>query len=104
MASLAGRMSEFREVIFGILGETAVIAGQEVKGKFYRKYREIDYSNGTIVGLDISFDCQWQAFMASLNEGDALTVEGSSYRFLRRIPPQGDESGRVTLELGSIAP
>lgn len=103
MASLAGRMPEFREVVFGILGETAVIAGNEVKGKFYNRYREIDYQNGTIVGLDISFDCQWRAFMATLNEGDALTVEGASYRFLRRIPDAGDESGKVTLELGSAA-
>jgi hypothetical protein len=102
MSGLAARMSEFREVIFGILGEIAVISGQEVKGRLHRKYREIELRDGNIVGLDLSFDCQYQVFMGSLSPGDALTVEGGNYRFIRRIPPEGDESGLVILELGSV--
>jgi len=109
MASLAGRMAEFRELGFGIHGEAAVISGTEVLGKFFNRYRELDYSNGTTVGLSISFDCQWQDFMADLEEGDTITIKyrgtdkaDESYRFLRRIPPGGDESGKVTLELGTV--
>jgi len=109
MASLAGRMSEFREVIFGISGEAAVMGSNEVLGKFFKRYREIAYPNGTVVGLDISFDCQWQSFMSALAEGDTITIkyrdtdkEDETYRFLRRIPPEGDQSGKVTLELGTV--
>lgn len=109
MASLAGSMPVIDALIFGAIGETAIFGGNEAAGIFSNKYREIEYPNGTIVGLDISFDCQWQAFMGSLAEGDAVTITypgtdraSESYRFLRRLPATGDESGLTIMELGSV--
>jgi hypothetical protein len=39
------------------------------------------------------------ADILALKEDDEVTVEGVAYRFLRHVPPGGDESGLVTLEL-----
>lgn len=102
MASLAGRMAEYREVIFGILGETLVIGSTERKGKFFKRHREIVLRDGSIAALDISMDCQADAEILALEENDEVTIEGDAYRFIRRLPDQGDESGKVILELGRI--
>jgi hypothetical protein len=101
MASLAGRMSEFREVIFGILGETAVIADVEHKGRFFNRYRIIELRDGSIAALDISFDCQVTAQVLALTEGDNVTIDATDYRFIKRLPDRGDESGKCTIELGT---
>jgi hypothetical protein len=107
VTSLAGQMPDIDDTIFDEIGETLVSGTNEAKGIFQNKYREVEYPNGTIVGLDISFDCQWQSWMDSLSEGDAVTIEftdtdkaDESYVFRRRLPRTGDESGLVILELG----
>lgn len=102
MTSLAGRMAGIDAKLFDKLGETAVIEGEEVKGVFHKGYREIQTRDGIVVGLDLSFDCQYQSFMNNLTTASTLTVEGDTYRFLRQIPEGGDESGLVILELGSV--
>lgn len=109
MSSLAGRMPEIDALIFDKIGEVGVFGEHEAVGVFSNKYREIEYSNGTIVGLDISFDCQWQSWMADLTEGDAVTIQypgsdkaSESYRFIRRVPVKGDESGLTVMELGTV--
>lgn len=109
MTSLAGQMPEIDDAIFDEIGETLVSGANEAKGIFQNKYREIEYPNGSIVGLDISFDCQWQSWMSDLSEGDSVTIQftgtekaNETYRFLRRIPQAGDESGLVVIELGSV--
>jgi hypothetical protein len=102
-------MPEIDESIFDEIGETLVSGANEAKGIFQNKYREIEYPNGTIVGLTISFDCQWQNWMAALAEGDSVTIQytgtekaDETYRFLRRLPVTGDESGLVVMELGTV--
>jgi hypothetical protein len=104
MASLAGRMSEFREVIFGILGETLINGSHEHKGRFFNRYREIEFADGSFAALEISFECQKSDDLLALTENEQVTVEGNTYRFIRRLPDQGDESGKLIIELGTVAP
>lgn len=96
---LATRMPSIRTRVWELIGDVATIGTSEVRGKFYRRYREIGLPDGTIMGLDLSFDCNVTADILALQEDDTITVEGVEYRFQRRTPPGGDESGLVTLEL-----
>lgn len=83
-------------------GETLVSGTNEIVGAFNKGHREIEMRDGSIAALDISFDCQIADWIAALGEGDPVTVEGTSYRFVRRIPDGGDETGLVIIELGSV--
>lgn len=103
MASLADRMAAYDAEIFEHIGDTVTIAGSEVKGIFYLRNREITLADGAILALELSFDCQVTAAILALNEGDAVIYKGTSYRFLRRLPEQADESQLVTLQLLSPA-
>jgi len=102
MASLAGQMPDIDPEIFAEIGETLVIGSNEHKGIFYKLHREIVLRDGSIAALDISFDCQIAEDILALSEGDQVTVEGDEYRFIRRLPDDGDESGLVIIELGRI--
>lgn len=100
MVALAKRMADFDEVIFGLVGEAAIIGGAEVKGAFHRRYREIVLQDGSIAGLDLSFDCQVTAGVLALKRGDLVAFEGQNYPVIRMFPEGGDESGLVIIELG----
>ena len=102
MASLADQMSEHDAVIFGAIGEVAVIRGTRVSGVYRHQYREVQIEGGdTVEGLAISFACQITPAIRLLQDGDKLTIEGQGdFLFLRRVPTEGDESGLVYLELG----
>lgn len=100
MVSLAKRMPDFDEVIFGLVGDSAIIGSTEVKGCFHRRYREIILQDGSVAGLDLSFDCQVQAVVTTLQRGDPVTYDGVAYPFIRAYPEGGDESGLCVLELG----
>lgn len=83
-----------------------MIGSVPVKGVFTNRYREIELADTTIVGLQKSFDCQYSETIAGLVEGDDIEILGNgvslgTHRFMRRLPPQGDESGKVILELGT---
>ena len=93
-------MPEFDEVIFGILGDDAIIGGTEVKGCFHRRYREVQLQDGSVAGLDLSFDCQVTAEVLALARGDYVVFEDENYPFIRAYPEGGDESGLCILELG----
>ena len=97
--SLAGKMPEIRSLVFGIIGDVATIGTTEVKGKFFRRYREVALPDGQIAGLDLSFDCNVSATVLALQEDDEVEIDGTAYRFCRHVPPGGDESGLVVLEL-----
>jgi hypothetical protein len=97
--SVADKMPEIREMIFGIIGDRASIGSDEVKGKFFRRYREIQLPDGSVSALDISFDCQVSDIVLALVEDDPITIKGTQYKFRRHIPIGGDESGLITLEL-----
>lgn len=99
MTSLALRMPAIRERVWALLGDLAIIGALNVRGKFNRRYREIQLQDGMIAGLDLSFDCNVSAEILAMAENDPVTIDGVVYRFLRRVPPGGDESGLVTLEL-----
>ena len=96
---LASRMPSIRERIWSLIGDIAAIGTSDVRGKFYRRYREVALPDGTIAGLDLSFDCNISADIMALEENEQIVVYGVTYRFQRRVPPGGDESGLVTLEL-----
>lgn len=90
------------------LGEVLVIDTQEVPGVFYNRYRELETRDGGLVGLELSFDCQITDAIRGLARNDEVTIRnaladsGTAYRFERRVPDAGDESGLVTVELGRI--
>lgn len=96
---LAEKMPEHRDLVWGILGEVALIGSTEIKGKFFKRYREIQMPDGSISALDLSFDCNVTAEVLALQEDDAVTINGTEYRFRRHVPIGGDESELVTLEL-----
>jgi hypothetical protein len=93
-------MPDFDEVIFGLVGEDAIIGGTEVSGIFHRRYREIQLQDGSIAGLDLSFDCQVTDEVLALVRGDLVVFEGENYPFIQPFPEGGDESGLIILELG----
>lgn len=113
MPSLAVIQREVDASIFEDSGEILRFGSNEAPGILNKSYREIEYPSGFVVGLAISFDCTWADWMATLTEGDEVSAHGlneagsevdlGSFRFVRRIPPGGDESGLVILELGTIA-
>lgn len=107
MASLAKRMRNIDEKIFAKIGEAILIGTDPVPGIFSSKYKEHEFADGLVVGLHISFATQYSPEIGNLTEGDEIEVVADGepvgvYRFVRRIPMQGDESGKVVLELGSV--
>ena len=96
--------------LFAELGEVMLIGSVEVPGVFINRPREIEMTDGTFVGLSISFDCQMIEKVQNLERGALVKIIGNddegntqplgTYTFQRRVPEQGDESGLVILELG----
>lgn len=99
--SLADSMPEIDALIFAHVGDTAEIGTETVAGVFYRRYRQIESPDGSVMGLDLSFDCQVNASVLALTEGDTITIKNEEYQFTRRLPERGDESGLVTLQLAT---
>lgn len=101
MASLADEMAEIDASIFDDIGETLTFGSLEAQGIFFRRYREITLQDGSVRGLDLSFDCQAtdQDWILELDEDDEVEIGGREYRVLARLPEGGDESGLVTIEL-----
>lgn len=113
MPSLAELMREQVDAdIFAQLGEIAVFDSHEIRGVFQRTYREVEFPNGAVAGLELSFDCQYTDVIGELSENDEIEIFGENvqgtrrslgrYRFLRELIPGGDESGLTILELGTI--
>jgi hypothetical protein len=108
MTSLAAFFrDEGNAALFAALGEISVIDGVEHQGVFNNRPRQIEFEDGSIMAVDISFDCSYTAKVRELREGDPIVVkytstdEGTRYCFRRRIPSEGDETGKVVLELGA---
>lgn len=103
MPSLAEEMRTIREEVFHEIGEVLLIGTVQVKGKFYDRPFDVPLADASVLAIQISFHCQYvEATVGALEEGDEVAIEGAgTYRFLRRIPDRGDESGRVVLELGT---
>jgi hypothetical protein len=73
-----------------------------VEGAFFAEPREVEVTGGAVMGVAISFECQYDARLAELAEGDDFTVDSyGTFRFLRELLPGGDESGLTIIELGS---
>lgn len=96
---LADEMPAIREDVWALIGDMAAIGTSDVRGKFFKRYREVQLPDGNVAGLDLSFDCNVNADILALQENDEIVIQGTTYRFLRRVPSGGDESGLVTLEL-----
>jgi hypothetical protein len=106
MPSLADQIKDIDASIYDAIGEVMLVGVVSVPGVFHKDYAEKTLADGTVIaGLAIYFHCQLNDTVAALNEGDAVTVQvgstSTAYRFLRRYPNDGDETGRVTLELGT---
>jgi hypothetical protein len=110
MSSLADAQRELDAQIFADIGELMLVDSAEIPGVFFKRPRELDMSDGTFVGVDISFDCQITDAVAALERNDSVSIVGrddaggerdlGTYLFQRRLPNNADESGRVTCELG----
>jgi GrpB-like predicted nucleotidyltransferase (UPF0157 family) len=106
--SLADMMKTVDAKIYAAIGELAHIGSTNVPGIFSKKYLEVQLENGTVAGLAISFSCQYDDVVAALTAGtniDVLNQDGvvmGTYKFIRHVPPGGEESGRVHLELGTL--
>lgn len=107
---LAGEMRNHDAVIFGAIGEVLVFGTNQIPGILNDEFRELSFADGGVVGLAISFDCQWHSSLEQLARNDqvqvcdrgddgTLTVLGE-YRFQRIV--NRDESGLTVLELGRI--
>lgn len=84
------------------IGQDVLIGSDTVRGIFYKRYREIETTDGALVGLEISLDCKFENAVQGLARGDVVVIDGQNYRFERFVPDGGDESGWVSLELGTI--
>lgn len=93
--------NEATPTILEHVGDDVTIGSETVRGAFSKRYREIGLPDGTLVGLNISFDCMMSSVVTGLAEGDVVTYDNVDYLFIRRVPAGGDETGLVTLELGT---
>lgn len=99
--SLADEMADHDAVIFAAVGEVLSFGTNEIPGCFFRSRREVQFADGSTVGLEISFDCQWDPALDTLQRDDLVEINGTNtYRFQRIV--DRDESGLTVLELGSV--
>lgn len=87
--------------IFAAIGEVAVVSGQNVPGIFTDRYREIPLPDGAVAGVHRTFDTQISDLILGLAENAPVQIGSKTFRMLQRLPDKGDESGRVTLVLGT---
>lgn len=106
---LASDMRDHDAVIFDAIGEVLRAGSTDVPGIFFKGFREISFQEAGVVGLGLSFDCTISDAVRALVENQVIEILHSDtgeslghFRFLRRLPDAGDESGLVTLELGSL--
>lgn len=81
--------------------------GSTVRGRYERRAVELEgidggINNGAMYGVVCVFHCAATAAVLALIEGDLLRADGVRYKLIRRLPPAGDNNGRVTLELGGM--
>lgn len=75
----------------------------EIEGTFFQQPREVHLPGGEIMGVGLSFECHYVAWIALLQEQDQVSVDDyGTFRFLRELIPGGDESGLTVIELGEI--
>lgn len=94
--------------IYAAIGDVAVIDGQQVPGVFTDRTEDLPVSDGAVIEIrQLSFGCRYSTLIAGLQSEDEVEVivDGTSrgmFRMLRRIPAEGDDSGHVVLELGTL--
>lgn len=77
-------------------------SGDIIRGRFFLGHREIELRDGSIAALEISFSGPATSEVLRLVENELVRYRGVAYRFVRRLPNRGDETGRVVLELGTL--
>jgi hypothetical protein len=86
-----------------IVRAVMIFGTSELPGAFFRKPREVALAGGQVMGVGISFECQWTNEIGNLTREDHVTVENEgTFRFLRELEPWGDESGKTVIELGEV--
>jgi hypothetical protein len=81
----------------------ASFGSNHIAGAFFQQPREIQFPEGGVMGITLSFECQWQPAISTLVPQDEISIDDyGAFRFLREIIPGGDESGLTVLELGEI--
>ena len=106
MPSLADAMRSINVEIFDAIGEVAIIGPYEYPGIFNRQYREVAMAGGMVEGMQMSFDTQFTDHLGTLAEGASLVIRSAlagdeTFIFIRRVPNRGDETGKVSLEIGT---
>jgi hypothetical protein len=103
MAGVRDRMRRVDARIYRcpIVRAVATFGTSEIPGAFFDKPREVPMPGGAVMGVGVSFECQYDDDIAQLANGDPFTVEDyGTFRFLRELQPGGDESGKTIIELG----
>ena len=101
-------MAQADAAIYAAIGDVAVIAGESVPGVFTDRSEDVQIGEGAVVEIrQLTFGCRYSSLIAGLQAEDPLEimVDGTSrglFRLLRRVPPEGDDSGHVVLELGTL--
>ncbi|MCK9468485.1 MAG: hypothetical protein M0Q49_03615 [Porticoccaceae bacterium] len=100
---MAKLMQQLDAEIFDEIGEELLLGTTRVPGIFRDRYHEVELIEGGIVGFERSFACQITADIAALQPQAVITVvDHGRFRFVRRVPETGDETGHVILELGAL--
>lgn len=98
MASRDARLVKSR-----IVREVITAAGVDIEGAFEREAIDVNLGDGAISSIALTFACPWRDELAGLSEQDIVSIADiGQFRFVRAIPPGGDESGWVTLQLGEL--
>lgn len=103
MAGVRDRMRRIDARIYRswIVKAVATIGTAEISGAFFSKAREITMPGGNVMGIGISFECQYDAAIGQLELNELISIDDyGSFRFLRELIPGGDESGKTVIELG----
>lgn len=90
----------YRSKVVRAIANFGVVDG--VEGAFFSKPREVPLPGGSVMGIGISFECQYREEFASLAAESLVEIEEVRYRFLRELQPGGDESGHTIILLGEL--
>lgn len=84
-----------------IVKAIALIGTEPLAGAYFSEAREIEMPDGSLRGVQQSFECQYVPIIATLVRGDIIAIDDyGEFRFLREMQPGGDESGKTVIELG----
>ncbi len=84
-----------------IVRAVMTVGTHQIVGAFFSKPREVALAGGSVQSVGISFECQWDPVLATLQEQDPVSIDDyGTFRYLYPLQPGGDESGHTIIVLG----